>query len=185
MTTRFLVATLLTTALACQPDPAADPRETPTRPAPARVDLPESIRDPAVRPDADLFMVPLARYPTDDDAEPGELESSLDHGSVPYAEVRRRLILDEQGFTLADVSVVTFEPRSDALERYLRHRFGDARRTPVELEGVEMLRIETEPHIAIAWTDPTFAITSERGSGVGDDWLEDLARAMVAALASR
>lgn len=63
-------------------------------------------------PDADSLMPPLAAYATDDDAEPGEVMASLDHGSMPYDDVRRRLILDENGFSLADVTVVTFPHHS-------------------------------------------------------------------------
>jgi hypothetical protein len=62
----------------------------------------------ATVPDADSLMPPLPGYTTVDDAEPGEVAASLDHGPVPYEEVRRRIVLDERGFTSGSVTVITF-----------------------------------------------------------------------------
>jgi hypothetical protein len=119
----------------------------------------------------------LDGYGTDDSAEAGELEASLDHGEVPYVDVRRRLVLDERGFAAGEVTVVTVPPERDGVERVLEHRFGAAPRTPVTIAGVEMLRIDADPFPVLAWVGPTFVVTFARGAGRTDAWLEDLARA--------
>jgi len=121
--------------------------ETPT--------LPAELTDPQATPDAETLLPQLEEYTTDDRPDPGEIEASLDHSSVPYVDVRRRLILDEQEFTVGEVTVVTVEPGSGGGEAYLDHRYGDAARTPVDVAGVEMLRVETDPYDAIAWAEPT------------------------------
>lgn len=193
MRAMILLSAAFFLVIACQPDspdpppdpPPETPPETPVRPEPEQAGLPDAVRDPSVRPEARLFLPPLPGHATDDAAEPGEMASSLDHGEVPYAEVLRRVVLDEGGFSRGAVTVVTFEPGSDATERYLRHRFGHARRTPVQVAGVEMLRIAAVPHPVIAWPDPTFAVTFERSSEVDAAWLEALARQTVAAMRSR
>lgn len=177
------LAALLIVHGACGGSPADDPPETlPGPPGEERVEGPAEVVDPATGGNADMFLPPLDGYIIEE-ADAGELEESLAHGSVAPVEVRRRLILDEQGFTRGAVTVVTFEANSDGVEPYLEHRFGAADRTPVELGGVQMLRIDAEPHAVLAWTDPAFVVTFERGQEVSDEWLEDLARATVAATA--
>lgn len=137
------------------------------------------IVDTAAAPDPAALLPPLEGYRIDDTADPGELRSSLDHGEVPYLDVRRRLILDEEGFTSGAVTVVTFRPGSGGPASFLDHHHGDAPRVPVELGGVEMLRIEAEPHDVLAWTEPGFVMMFERGQEVSDRWVEELARATV------
>lgn len=188
-----LVALLIVPA-ACQAAPDDDPAPS-ERPADTadrvsrpdadtadRVSRPDAdVTDPASRPDAHALLPPLEGYITDE-VDAGELGESLAHGPVAHMEIRRRLILDERGLTRGVVTVVTFEPDSDGVERYLEHRFGTANRVPVEIGGVDMLRIDAEPHTILAWTDATFAVTFERGQEVDDEWLVDLARTTVAAV---
>lgn len=134
-------------------------------------------------PDAESLLPPLPGYRTDDDAEPGEVEASLDHGSVAYEQVRRRIVLDEQGFTSGAVTVVTFRPDSGTAEQILDHTYGEAPRSSIRLAGEEMMRIETDHFAAIAWVGPGFVVTFQRGQERTDEWLEDLIRATVRAVA--
>jgi hypothetical protein len=92
-------------------------------------------------------------------------------------------VLDEQGFTSGEITVVTLEPQAAGGETFLDHRYGDADREPIELAGVEMLRVEAGPVPALAWTGPTFAVTFEQSHELPEEWLEDLARATVEAVA--
>lgn len=62
---------------------------------------------------------------------------------------------------------------------------GTAGCAPVEIAGVEMLRVDAEPHAALAWVGPTFVVTFERGQEVDDDWLRNLARATVRSIVQR
>lgn len=149
------------------------------------IDLPPEVRDRQNPPDPSVFLPPLEDYATDDHLDPGEIEASLDDAPVPYADVRRRLILDEQAFAVGEVTAVTMEPDSAGGESYLDHRYGEAPRTTTEVAGVEMLRVETDPYDAIAWTGPTFAVTFERGQERSDEWLEDVARATVEGMSQR
>jgi len=148
----------------------------------------ERHAEPHVQPqdatplDPQRFLPPLSGYETDDDVETGEIQASLDHGPVPYVDIRRRLILDPQGFAMGDITVVTFQPEHDGPERFLRHWYGDATRTPVEVGGVEMLRIPTQAYDALAWAGPEFVVTFGRSQAVTHEWLEDLARATVSAV---
>lgn len=130
-------------------------------------------------------MPPLAAYATDDDAEPGEVRASLDHGSIPYDDVRRRLVVDENGFSLADVTVVTFRPGTDTAERVLAHTYGAARRDTVTIAGEEMLRIDTHPFATIAWLGDGFVVTFGRGQERSEAWLEELVRATVQGVQAR
>lgn len=138
--------------------------------------------DGATFPDADSLLPQLPGYTTDDDAEPGEVEASLDHGSIPYEQVRRRIVLDEQGFTSGVVTVVTFRPESGA-DGILDHTHGDAPRSSIRMAGEEMTRIETEPFAVIAWIGPGFVVTFQRGQERSDEWLEDLIESTVRAVA--
>ena len=151
--------------------------------APAATGLPAELTDARRPPDPELLLPSLPGYATDD-ADAGELKASLDHGEVRYIEVRRRLIVDEQAFAVGEVVVVTVERDSGGGESYLDHRYGEAPREPVELAGVEMLRVEAEPHAALAWVGPTFVITFERGQERSHEWLQGLARATVEAIAN-
>lgn len=178
---RLVTATaagLLLSGASCQGEEPADPDERGT------ADVPPERIDAATVPDADVFLPPLAGYRVDDEVDAGEIRASLD-GAVPYVETRRRLILDEQGFTAGDVMVVTFPPGADGPERFLRHWFGDAAGTPVSVQGVEMLRIPTEAHDVLAWRGPTFIVVFGRGQETTDEWLEALAAATVRAVAAR
>jgi hypothetical protein len=139
--------------------------------------------DRAAPPDADSLLPHLPGYTTDDDAEPGEVEASLDHGSIPYEQVRRRIVLDEQGFTSGVVTVVTFRPESGAAGQILDHTYGDAPRSSIRMAGVEMTRIETEHFAVIAWVGPGFVVTFQRGQERSDEWLEDLIGSTVRAVA--
>lgn len=149
------------------------------------VQLPPEVSDPQNAPDPRLFLPVLEDHATDDRPDPGEIEASLEDASVPYVDVRRRLLLDEQAFAVAEVTVVTMEPDSAGGGSYVEHRYGDAPRTTREVAGVEMLRVETDPYDAIAWTGPTFAVTFERGQERSDEWLEDVARATVEGMSQR
>lgn len=176
----MLFLAILPAAVACQ----AMPNDRPPDDPPAGTERPAPVDDPAPHPNAQRLLPPLPGYRTDDDAETGDLRSSLDHGEVPYAEVRRRLVLDEADFTLGDVTVVTFAPGRDAAEQYLHHRFGDADRSPVRINGVDMVRIAADPYALIAWVDPEFVVTFQRGASEDDAWLEELARQTVDAMAA-
>lgn len=143
----------------------------------------DTTSERATSPDADSLMPPLPGYTTDDDAAPGEVEASLDHGSVPYEEVRRRIVLDEQGFTSGAVTVLTFRPDSTVAAQILDHIFGDAPRGSVRIAGEEMIRIEAEPFAVIAWLGPGFVVTFGRGQERSEEWLHDLVRATVRAVA--
>lgn len=135
--------------------------------------------------EAELLLPPLDGYVTDDDADPGELMASLDHGAVPYVDVRRRRILDERGFALGEVTVITFQSESDGARSYLTHRYGSPAQSPARIAGVEMVRIEAEPFAALVWKRPTFVVTFERGQEVSDAWLEELARSTVRSIIDR
>lgn len=176
----MLFLAILPAAIACQ----AMPNDRQPDDPPAGAERPAPIDDPAPQPSAQRFLPPLSGYRTDDAAETGDLMSSLDHGEVPYAEIRRRLVLDDAGFTRGDVTVVTFEPGTDAAEQYLRHRFGNADRSPVRINGVDMVRIHADPHALIAWVDPGFVVTFQRGASEDDAWLEELARQTVDGVAA-
>lgn len=145
--------------------------------------LADTVPERAAAPDADSLLPPLPGYTTDDDAEPGEVESSLDHGSVPYEEVRRRIVLDEQGYTSGAVTVITFRPDSAAAGQILDHIYGAASRSSVHVEGEEMIRIDAEPFAVIAWVGPGFVVTFGRGQARSDEWLEELVRSTVRAVA--
>lgn len=173
---RFAVAAILATvavAAACNApmdeEAPQDPVDSQQPPGPTAPD-----RGP---PDADLLLPDLDGYRTDDSAEPGELTASLDHGGIPYEEVRRRLILDEEGFGQGEVTVVTFREGSGGGEAYLDHRYGPVRRSPERIGETAMLRIEADPHHTLAWVTPTFAMTFERGADQSMEWLRELARA--------
>jgi hypothetical protein len=143
-------------------------------------------RDPpdrAAPPGADSLLPQLPGYTTDDDAEPGEVEASLDHGSIPYEQVRRRIVLDEQGFTSGVVTVITFRPESGAAGKILDHTYGDAPRSSIRMAGEEMTRIETEHFAVIAWVGPGFVVTFQRGQERSDAWLEELIGSTVRAVA--
>lgn len=137
--------------------------------------------EPAGPPAAEAFLPPLEGYRTDDDVDAGEIRSSLDHGDIAYSEVRRRLILGDDGFARGDVMVVTFEPGAGGPDRFLRHWFGDAPREPVEVGGEPMLRVRGEPHDAIVCRGPDHVVVFARGQAADDDWLAGLARATLAA----
>lgn len=122
-------------------------------------------------PPVDRLLVDLDAYETDDSAGPGELEVSLDHGPVGYDEVRRRLILDEDGFAQVEVTVATFPAGSGGGEDYLGHLYGPAPRSPERVGGEEMLLVEADPHSVLAWVTPTFVMTFERRASVTMEWL--------------
>lgn len=185
LATAIAVATLAVAA-ACGPPPGDDPPGAISdADSPATTELPAELTRRSQPPEPELLLPPLSGYSTDDSAESGELMASLDHGPVPYVDVRRRLVLDESGFTMAEVSVVTLAPESDGARRCLDHLYGNAARAPAEIAGVEMLRVDAEPHAAFAWVGPTFVVTFERGQEVDDDWLRDLARATVRSIVQR
>lgn len=142
----------------------------------------DTVTERAAYPDADSLMPPLPGYTTDDDAEPGEVQASLDHSSVPYEEVRRRIVLDEQGFTSGAVTVITFRPDSAVAGQILDHIYGGAPRSSVRVEGAEMIEIEAEPFAVIAWVGPGFVVTFERGQERSEEWLEELVRSTVSAV---
>lgn len=145
---------------------------------PAETPDPTGAIDPGSDPpDVELLLPDLDGYRTDDTAEPGELTASLDHGDIPYQEVRRRLLLDEDGFGQGEITVVTFAAGSAGGEAYLAHRYGPVPRSPERVGDVEMLRLETDPHPALAWVTPTFVMTFERGGDQSMEWLRQLARA--------
>lgn len=188
-TIRMASATLLglamlasTTALACG-NPQGAPRSEgdPSHPE----ELPSHFSESEEPFEPELLLPPLDGYVTDDDADPGELTASLDHGSVPYVDVRRRRILDERGFALGEVTVITFQSESDGARSYLTHRYGSPAQSPVRIAGVEMVRIEAEPFDALVWKGPTFVVTFERGQEVSDAWLEQLARSTVRSIIDR
>jgi hypothetical protein len=130
-------------------------------------------------PDAAAFLPPLPGFRVDDEVDAGEIRESLGHGDVPYVEVRRRLLLDAEGFGLGDVMVVTFEAGSDGGERFLDHWYGDADRESVEIAGVEMQRIAADPHDALAWVGPDFIVVFSRGVEMTPARLEEVARLTV------
>lgn len=154
------------------------PDPEPSPPPPDRPDTPAERtpgRDPAV-------VVPeLDGYRTEA-ADAGELRSSLDHGGVSYRAVRRFVVLADQEFVAGEITVLTHEPGSDDGERYLRHRYGDDRRTAVTIAGVSMLRIAATPHDAIAWSADGLVFTFERGQEQTHGWLEQVAAATVRAI---
>lgn len=144
--------------------------------------LPAELSDADNPPDADALLPPLPGFRVDDDVEAGEIQASLDHGEIPYIEVRRRLLLDSEGFALGDIMVLTFQPGTDGVERFLRHWFGDAAREPVDVAGVEMARIAAEPHDAIVWAGPHFVVVFGRGQAMTHGPLEEVARTTVEAI---
>jgi len=142
--------------------------------APEQTPLPAPAGDP---PAAAAFLPPLPEHRTDDTAETGEVAASLDDGEIPYAEIRRRLILDEEGFASGEVMVVTFPPGSEGPERFLSHWFGELRGEPVEIAGEAMRRISTRDRNALVWAGEGFVVVFSRGAERDDAWLESLAAA--------
>jgi len=148
------------------------------------VELPAEIVHPRTPPNPEHFLPPLPDHDTDDDVDAAEMEASLDHGPISYRGVRRRLIRGDHGFSIGAVTVVTFHPDSASPERIIDHRYGEVRRRPIEMGGVAMHWLDVEPHPVLAWIDPTFVVTFERGAEMSDEWLEGLARSTVEAIAS-
>jgi len=170
----------------CGPERVGDRSDAaPANTAAAERALPAELTDPARTPDARILTPPLHGYTVYDGAESGEVEASLDHGPVPYEEVRRRIILGDDGFGRGEVVVVTLRPRANGAERFIEHTYGDVRRQEIRIAGVDMVRIDVEPHPVLVWPAPTFVVAFSRGQAVSDDWLESLAAATVDAIVKR
>ena len=182
-----LAASLLVVGVSCgnDDDVDVDPATTTTDPPTTTTEidrgageLPNEVLDSDRAPAAELFLPQLDAYRTDDDVDAGEMRASLDGGDVPYEEVRRRLVVDEQGFTRAEVMVVTFPPEGDP-DRFISHWYGAAARTPVDIAGADMERVATDPFDAVVWLGPRFAVAFERGQEMTDEELLALAAATV------
>jgi hypothetical protein len=156
----------------------AEPVATATEPR----SLPAELTDPARAPDPGILLPPLRGYIVDDQAESGEVEASLDHGPVPYEQVRRRLILGDDGFARGEVVVVTLRPGANGADRFVEHTYGSARHEQVRIGGVDMVRVDAGPHPVLVWPAPTFVVAFSRGQEMSHAWLESLAAATVDAV---
>lgn len=119
---------------------------------------------------------PHAGPPTGDEAAPGSVERPTDAEPSPPRPDRPDTPVE---FIAGEITVVTLEPGSAGGERYLRHRYGEARRVPVTIAGTRMLRIAATPHDAIAWSEDGLVFTFERGQEQTHEWLERVAAATV------
>jgi hypothetical protein len=147
--------------------------------------LPAELTDPARAPDPRILLPPLPGYVVDDQAESGEVEASLDHGPVAYEQVRRRIILGDDGFGRGEVVVVTLRPGANGADRFIEHTYGNARQEQVRIGGVDMVRIDAGPHPVLVWPAPTFVVAFSRGQSMSDAWLKSLAAATVDAVVQR
>jgi hypothetical protein len=179
---RVLVVGALALLGSCAGERLDDERRRPSRTG-SEAESPSMPARSYAAADPDSLLPSLPEYATDDEVDAGELRASLDDGSIPYADVRRRLILDEQGFTSGEVAVVTFDPEEDVAERNLTHQFGNVPREPIDIAGEEMIRVATEPFPTVAWPGPGFLVTFRRGQERSDEWLEELVRATVRGVA--
>jgi hypothetical protein len=127
------------------------------------------------------FARPAPSLPSSRPAVPSEeLRSSLDHAGIPYHDAGERVVLDDQGFVLGGVTAITFLAESDGY-RFLHHRVGEVARQPIELAGVEVQKLQADPHPALAWSGRNFVVLFERGSSQTPRWLADLATATIEA----
>lgn len=166
-------AAVLLTATSCTDEA---PREAPS---PA---LPASRSDMSTPPDAALLLPSLNDYRVNDHVDAQEVAESLAHGPTDVADVARRLILDDRGFTVGTVTVVTTATGPEGVEDIVTHMFGDVRRTPVDIAGVPMLRVPTQAHDVLAWPGQDFLVVFGRAQEKDHAWLEELARASVRSL---
>ncbi|HVM01239.1 MAG TPA: hypothetical protein VM263_01110 [Acidimicrobiales bacterium] len=184
------LAAILAVALVpgCGPDdgaqtvaPSDEVRTTTTSP-PSRDGVEAAVSSSETAPDADLFLPPLPEHRVDDDVDVAEERESLAHSDVRVADLRRRLVLGEDGSTTGRITVVTLEPGHGGADQVLSHRFGGAPTTATDVSGVGMVRVAAQPHGVLAWTGPNFVVIFERGQEMTEEWLEGLARATIAAM---